>query len=210
MHVLVNGVRLFVDVLGPKVVASGPAATERPTVVALHGGPFDHQCILDLVAPLVDLAQVVVYDHRGCGRSEAGDPGLWTVEQWGDDVYGLCEALGIERPIVIGHSFGGFVAQAYATCHPGHQGALGLLCTGPRLDRAVSREGFRRQGGAPAADAFDAFADNPGPEGGAGFMQLCLPLYTVKRTVDWEMMARSRVNFDLQFGFFRRYFPQSF
>jgi predicted esterase len=38
----VNGVRLFVEVLGPKLVPDGPRMRERPTVVALHGGPSDH------------------------------------------------------------------------------------------------------------------------------------------------------------------------
>ncbi len=39
MRILVNGVRLFVEVLGPKLLAEGPRTVERPTVVALHGGP---------------------------------------------------------------------------------------------------------------------------------------------------------------------------
>ena len=92
MFVPVNAVRLFVDVLSPKLVPSGPRMIERPTVVALHGGPSDHAHMREVVAPLSDGAQVVLFDHRGCGRSERGDPSRWTMDQWGDDVRGLCDA----------------------------------------------------------------------------------------------------------------------
>ena len=112
MYVKVNGVRLFVEVLSPKLRPEGPRMREVPTVVALHGGPLDHAHMRDWVAPLADVAQLVLYDHRGCGRSEAGDPALWTMAQWGDDVAGVCDVLGIEKPIVVGCSFGSFVAQS--------------------------------------------------------------------------------------------------
>lgn len=39
MHVSVNGVRLFFDVEGAKLVPDGPAMRERPTLLLLHGGP---------------------------------------------------------------------------------------------------------------------------------------------------------------------------
>ena len=43
MHALINGVRLFFDVPGDKVVDDGPQMRERPTLLLLHGGPgFDH------------------------------------------------------------------------------------------------------------------------------------------------------------------------
>ena len=38
MHVRVNGVRLFFDVEGAKLVPDGPAMREKPTLL-LHGGP---------------------------------------------------------------------------------------------------------------------------------------------------------------------------
>jgi pimeloyl-ACP methyl ester carboxylesterase len=39
MHVLVNGVRLFFDVEGARLVPDGPAMREKPTLLMLHGGP---------------------------------------------------------------------------------------------------------------------------------------------------------------------------
>lgn len=203
MFVQVNGVRLFVEVLGTKLVPDGPRMLERPTVVALHGGPTDHAHMRDMIGPLADVAQVVLYDHRGCGRSERGDSSLWNMSQWGDDVRGLCDALGIERPIVIGASFGGFVAQSYLIRHPGHAAKVALLVTGAHQDRALAREGFRKQGGEAAASAYEAVSLDPNPETFAKFMSECRALYTTRRFVDQELAARARVNRDLGLDFFR-------
>jgi proline iminopeptidase len=204
MFVTVNGVRLFVEVLGPKLVPDGPNWIERPTVVALHGGPTDHGHMRAMVETLTDVAQVVVYDHRGCGRSDPGDPALWTLDQWGDDVRELCDVLGIEQPIVIGHSFGGMVAQSYAIRHPGHAARLVFSGTGPFFDPAVSAEGFRRQGGDVAAAAFAAFAAAPGPDTVAAFGATCMPLYSTTRKTDPDADARTKTNYALLFDFFGR------
>lgn len=48
---------------------------------------------------------------------------------WADDVMGFCEALDIESPIVLGWSFGGFVAMAYGARHPEHPAKLILQST---------------------------------------------------------------------------------
>ena len=127
MFVRVNGVRLFVDFENAGLVPDGDCMREKPALLLLHGGPgFDHSSLRPLFAGLSDVAQVVYYDHRGNGRSDDGDQSDWTLAQWGDDVKGLCDALGIAKPIVLGMSWGGYVAQAYATRHPEHPGKLVL------------------------------------------------------------------------------------
>src|SRR5262245_54990423 len=183
---------------------------ERPTVLALHGGPSDHAHMRDMLGPLSEVAQVVVYDHRGCGRSEHGDPELWTMAQWGDDVRGLCDALGIEAPIVIGGSFGGFVAQSYAIRHAGHAAKLCLFVTGPRMDLALSMEGFRRQGGDAAARAYEAMAREPSPATMAEFLKVCRALYQVKWVGYQDLAARSLNNLALGARFLRHTEPAPF
>ncbi len=130
MRILVNGVRLYFDVEGAGLAPDGPAMREKPTLILLHGGPgFDHSSYKPAYSALADLAQIVYLDHRGNGRSDAGAPESWTLAQWGDDVRAFCETLGIERPIVLGVSFGGMVALAYATRHPEHPSKLILVST---------------------------------------------------------------------------------
>ena len=125
MHVLVNGVRLFFDVEGASLVPDGRTMREKPTLVLLHGGPgLDHSIYKPAFRALADVAQVVYLDHRGNGRSEPGAREAWSLAQWGDDVRGFCDALGIAHPVVLGISFGGTVAMAYATRHPEHPAKL--------------------------------------------------------------------------------------
>ena len=115
MQVDVNGTRLWFDVDGPSLVPDGPIMATRPTVVLLHGGPgsYDHSYFKPDFARLARLAQVVYLDLRDHGRSARHDPANWTFEVCADDVRAFCDALGIARPIVYGHSMGGFVAMLY-------------------------------------------------------------------------------------------------
>src|SRR3954451_22844705 len=150
MHVSVNGVRLFFAVERAKFLPDGPVMREKPVLLMLHGGPgFDHSIYRPAYSALADIAQIVYLDFRGLGRSEDGPRECWNLAQWGDDVRAFCDALGIVEPIVLGASFGGFVALAYATRHPGHPGKLILISTeakgGSYLEKRVAL--FERFGG---------------------------------------------------------------
>ena len=151
MHVSVNGVRLFFDVEGTKLVPDGPVMREKPTLLLLHGGPgADHSIHRPAYSALSDIAQIVYLDHRGNGRSEDGPRESWTLAQWGDDVRIFCDTIGIVDPIVLGASFGGMVAMSYATRHPDHPSKLILISTAAsgteHLNRRIAL--FERFGGA--------------------------------------------------------------
>ena len=151
MRVMVNGVRLFVDVEGAALVPEGPAMRARPTLILLHGGPGnDHVGFKPWFSRFTDVAQVVYLDHRGNGRSEDGPPEDQTLAQWGDDVAELCSVLEIERPAVLGLSFGGFVAQSFATRHPEIPGKLILMSTACRSVFERKYEAFEALGGVSA------------------------------------------------------------
>ena len=154
MRIEVSGIHLWFDVEGPALTPQGGAMRPRPTVVLLHGGPgsFDHSYFKPDFGRLTSVAQVVYLDLRGHGRSHHGDPREWTFETCADDVRAFCDAVGIERPIVLGHSLGGFVAMLYGARHPGHAGALVLQSTAARFDVPRLVENFRRAGGDGIAD----------------------------------------------------------
>lgn len=183
MHVPVNGVRLFFDVEGSALVPDGAAMRERPTLVLLHGGPgMDHTGYKPRFSQLTDIAQVVYLDQRGNGRSGSGPPETWNLAQWGDDLKGFCDALGIERPIVLGTSFGGMVALAYATRHPAHPGKLILISTeaagGTHLEERIAL--FERLGGPEVgALARRRFLDGEVNEAMLqAWIRLAFPVYT--------------------------------
>ena len=154
MQVTVNGTTLWYDVDGPRVVPDGPEMRERPTVVLVHGGPgsYDHSYFKPDFARLTSVAQVVYLDLRGHGRSEWGNAADWSYELCADDIRAFCDAVGIERPIVYGHSMGGWVVILYGARHPGHAGALILQSTMARFDLDRLAEGFRRVGGDEVAE----------------------------------------------------------
>lgn len=154
MHVSVNGTRLWYDVDGPLLVPDGSEMRVRPTVVLVHGGPgsYDHSYFKPDFARLTERAQVVYVDLRGHGRSAWGDPADWSFEVCADDIRALCDALGIVRPIVLGHSMGGWIVLLYGARHPGHAGGLILQSTMARFDLDRLVEGFRRVAGDDVAE----------------------------------------------------------
>jgi proline iminopeptidase len=154
MQALVNGTRLWFDVDGPVLVPDGRGMRRRPTVVLVHGGPgsYDHSYLKPAFGRLTKIAQVVYLDLRGHGRSDWGDPDAWSFEQCADDLRAFCDALGIEQPVVLGHSMGGFVVMLYGARHRGHAGALILQSTNARFDLERLVEAVRRVAGDEVAE----------------------------------------------------------
>ncbi|MGI9600978.1 MAG: alpha/beta fold hydrolase [Acidimicrobiales bacterium] len=177
MRIEVNGVRLFVDVDGPEWVVDGDRMRRRPVLVMLHGGPgLDHAGFKHDLPTLPDLAQVVYIDHRGNGRSDRADADTWTLDQWADDVRAVCDHLGLDSPIVMGQSFGGFVAQAYAARHPDHPAGLILSSTAGRFRMERNLAVFERLGGAQARASAEAFYLDPTLDTAMPFFADCMPL----------------------------------
>ncbi len=199
------GVRLFVDVVGAGLKPTPDEMLAKPTLVLLHGGPgFDHSGFRPWFDRFADTHQVVLYDHRGNGRSDGwDDPASWNLDRWADDVVALCDALDIERPIVLGQSFGGFVAQRYAGRHPEHPAAVVLSSTAARQDPAASATKFRELGGAEAEASYRrVFVD--GDLSGDAFLEYlvtAMPLYNT--TPSDDSPGRPVMNFDVLTDFTR-------
>ena len=97
----------------------------RP-VVLLHG--LASTCrIWDFVAPiLAGHCRVVALDQRGHGESAKPDDGYDFATVVGD-LHGFISRLGLESPIVVGHSWGADVALEYAVAHPETTGGLAFV-----------------------------------------------------------------------------------
>jgi pimeloyl-ACP methyl ester carboxylesterase len=154
VQIAVNGTQLWFDVEGPSIIPDGTRMQQRPTIVLIHGGPgtYDHSIFKPYFGRLARDAQVVYLDLRGHGRSWHEDPAAWSLDLCADDVRAFCDELGIESPIVLGHSMGGFVTILYGARHPGHAGALILQSTMARFDFDRLVERFRALGGDHVAD----------------------------------------------------------
>ena len=151
MMVSVGDVRLFVDVDGAKFVPDGDSMRERPTIVMLHGNGGDHSPFKEFYSGFADFAQVVYYDHRGHGRSEDGEPDRWNLNQWADDLVALCDALGIDGPVIFGVSFGGNITLNYAMRYPEHPAKIIVACCAARINPDASIRMYEQLGGSEVA-----------------------------------------------------------
>ena len=116
-----NGTTIWYDVVGA-----------GPPCLVLHGGlGVDHILYQGTLTPLEQRLRLVYLDHRGNGRSGRPPLDTITIEQLADDAAALARHLGEERVAVIGHSYGGFVAQELALRHPDAVAALVLIDTTP-------------------------------------------------------------------------------
>jgi pimeloyl-ACP methyl ester carboxylesterase len=154
MQIDVNGTQLWFDMDGPALVPNESEMRRRPTVVLVHGGPgvYDHSYFKPDFARLAEHAQVVYLDLRGHGRSEWGDAAAWSFEACADDVRAFCDRLGINKPIVFGHSMGAPIVLLYGTRHPGHAAGLIVQSGFARWDPARMVDGFRRVAGDEVAE----------------------------------------------------------
>jgi len=91
-------------------------------IIFLHGGPGvpDMRGDSEYFGRLArDGFDVYVYDRVGRGRSSRlDDPRGYTLERDVADLEAIREKIGAERIVLIGHSYGGTLAAAYASSHP--------------------------------------------------------------------------------------------
>lgn len=85
-------------------------------LMIVHGGPgVSHDYLLPYLLPLARNNQLIFIDERGSGRSEKlEDTSQYTVENMVEDVENVRQALHLGKMSLLGHSYGGVLAQAYA------------------------------------------------------------------------------------------------
>jgi pimeloyl-ACP methyl ester carboxylesterase len=132
-----------------------------PVVVCHPGGPGFSALYFGDLAGLWERFTLVLLDPRGTGGSgRPDDPKAYRIEDYVADVEELRVHLGLDKLILLGHSHGGVVAQAYAARHHERVERLVLASTLARFGEAqqgAMREGMDRRSGQPwYADAVAA------------------------------------------------------
>jgi len=131
---------LFVEVKGINVHYKR-AGQGEPVLLLLHGFGASTFSWREVMQPLSQYGTVIAFDRQGFGLTERLLPGEWTGENpytldaQVETVFGLMDALGIERAVLVGHSAGGTVAAAAALREP--QRVLGLVL----VDAAIYTSG---------------------------------------------------------------------
>jgi aminoacrylate hydrolase len=123
----------------------------------LHGGPVAGREVVLLssglggsgafwapqMAALLEHWPVVLYDHRGTGRSVRELPssptGPYSVQDMADDMVKVMDALGLAKAHVVGHAAGGNAGLALALSHPDRLGKLVVVNGWSRPDPHIKR-----------------------------------------------------------------------
>jgi aminoacrylate hydrolase len=119
----------------------------------LHGGPIAGREVVLLssglggsgafwgpqMAALTERWPVVLYDHRGTGRSVRELPSPYAVQDMADDMIKVMDALGLAKAHVVGHAAGGNAGLALALSHPDRLGKLVVVNGWSRPDPHIKR-----------------------------------------------------------------------
>jgi len=118
-YVDANGVMIYYEAFG-----------QGTPLVIVHGGPgASHDYFLPYLTPLARHHRLVFIDERGSGRSSKLDnPSGYTVEAMADDLEAVRRELALGRIALLGHSYGGVLAQAYALKYQQNLSSL-ILCS---------------------------------------------------------------------------------
>ena len=119
-HVVLDGRRVHYLAWG---------APGRRGLVFVHGGGANAHWWTHVAAHFADEFRVVALDLSGHGDSDHRD--TYRFEDWTDEVIAVADAAGIVgRPVVVGHSMGGFVTIATAALHPNRLTGV-IICDSP-------------------------------------------------------------------------------
>jgi proline iminopeptidase len=119
-YVKVNGAKLWVVTVG-----------EGDPIIIIPGGPGGAHLGYRDFDPLTEKHhQIIYFDAFGRGKSDtAKNVTEYTLERDIDDIEGLRKALNLNKVTVLGHSYGGVVAQGYGLKYPAHLSHLILADT---------------------------------------------------------------------------------
>ncbi len=157
-----------------------------PPCVLVHGGPgISHPAALPLFAPLGDRVRLIAYEHRGHGQSARAPVHTYTQRELAEDLHAFCQALRLERPIIVGTSAGGFVSLLYAGQYPEEPRAVVLIGTSASrrfMERATAN--MQRLGTPAMQQAYRTLWDGSlnDPEVFRRAFETVLPLYYYDRS----------------------------
>ena len=134
----------YADVPGGRVwwkrVGDGP----KTPLLTLHGGPgAGHNYLLPMAALAAD-RPVIFYDQLGCGKADSPqDPAVYTIQRSVDEVDAVRRALGLERIVLYGHSWGSMLAIEYL-CQGRGRGVERLVLGGALASVPQTNAGMQR------------------------------------------------------------------
>lgn len=116
-HLTRDGVKLAYEETG--------SGSDRP-MLFVHGWTCDHSYFAPQAEHFARGRRVVSVDLRGHGESDKPE-GEYTISGFADDLAWMCRELGVEKPVVVGHSMGGETSLVLAAEHPDVPAAIVMV-----------------------------------------------------------------------------------
>lgn len=125
---------------------------EGDSIICLHGGPgSDHHIFLPHVLPLAQDFKLILYDQRGCGKSEQAPKDVYSMMDEVNNLELLRKELRLEKINLFGESWGSMLALLYAVTYPKHVNKIlltaaigvskdGFIAFGKELEKRLSKE----------------------------------------------------------------------
>lgn len=123
----------FVKTNGLRLHCLEWGASNTTTVVLLHGLRGHAHSWDDVSAALADRYHVLALDQRGRGETDWPKDGNYATEAFADDLASFCDALGLQRFILVGHSMGGRNGIVFTAKQPARVVAFGIVDVGPDI-----------------------------------------------------------------------------
>ena len=115
--IAINGINVYYELHG-----------NGPLLVLIPGLGYDGWMYSRMIPGLAEQFQVISIDNRGSGLSDK-PAGPYTAQMLAADVIGLLDEFGAAKAHIVGHSMGGFIAQALAIDYPERVDKLVLSAT---------------------------------------------------------------------------------
>lgn len=103
-------------------------SSDDVAILCVPGGPGGNHSVFNSILEEMSLyANLILFDPRGCGYSDASDAQFCTLEHFIDDIEAVRQHFSINRLILLGGSYGAMAAMGYAVKYPGYLEKLILL-----------------------------------------------------------------------------------
>lgn len=160
----------YTSVLGFNLFYRQYGKPTKGEILCLHGGPgATHDYMLSMADFSKQGYRVTLYDQLGCGRSQVPkDAALFVPERYVEEVDAFRKGMNLGRPHVIGSSWGGMLAVAYALKYQRNMRSLisvGGLHNVPLTVREMQRMKSRLPNGVRRTlEKYEAAGDYKNPE----------------------------------------------
>jgi proline-specific peptidase len=135
-HASVPGGRVWWRVVGNN---------NKTPLLVLHGGPGMGHDYLEPLGRLAHSRPVIFYDQLGCGRSDKpDDPSLYSIDHFSEEIDALLWVLKVEKVLLYGHAFGGWLALEYMARHGTEAPVEALILASASSSARQNMEGKRR------------------------------------------------------------------